>query len=581
MAISPLMSDRSLSLIGVPDLADSLLMLIHLSISNFAIVDQLDLEFSGGMTVITGETGTGKSIMLDALGMALGDRSDSGILGDRKERAEINATFEICANADVQKWLAARDLQEDESQNCILRRVIGRDGRSRGYINGHPSTVQDLRVLGEMLIDIHSQHEHQSLLKGETQRRLLDEFGSNTELARSVADLFFAWQTTRKQLDDLSRSTREQSARLQLLTYQAVELKELALNEGEHSELEMEYKRLSGAETTLVSAQQALSILTVSDDPVTAQLSRALNLLLEPEDDHLHNIVELLTSSRIQLEEAGDDLSRYVDNFEINPQRLQEVEDRLGKIYEISRKHRTTPAELHALESRINGELDELGHVDASMEALTEKVSQLRSQYFAQSEELNRQRKKASLVLAREVSAQLKSLGMPAGKFEIALIPIDAAQPVAHGLSNIEYRISTNPGQTPRPLNKIASGGELSRISLAIQVIVANTSRIPTLVFDEVDVGIGGGVAEVVGALLRKLSGKGQILCVTHLPQVAAQGHQHLHVSKATTGKITQTRIVLLDGVAKVSEIARMLGGLEITDQSMAHAKEMFESAQS
>ena len=555
-------------------------MLIHLSVSNFTIVDQLDLEFSGGMTVITGETGTGKSIMLDALGMALGDRSDSGTLGNRRERAEINATFEICANADVQDWLAARDLLDDESDNCILRRFISKDGRSRGYINGHPSTVHDLRVLGDMLIDIHSQHEHQSLLKGETQRRILDEFGSNSELAQSVAGLFSEWQTNQQKLDDLSSSTAEQSARLQLLTYQAAELEELAIGDGEHSELETEFKRLTSAEASLASCQEALAILSASEDPVTAQLSRALNLLKDLEDDRLQNVVELLATSHIQLEEAGNDLSRYVDNFEINPARLQEVEERLGKIYEISRKHRTTPAELPVLASKISAELDELGNVDTTMEALAAKVDQLRSEYFTEAEKLDRARTKAARLLDKQVTAQLKSLGMPAGQFEIRLTPIDASHPSAHGLSNTEFLIRTNPDQATRPLNKMASGGELSRISLAIQVIVANTSEIPTLVFDEVDVGIGGGVAEVVGVLLRKLAAKGQILCVTHLPQVAAQGHQHLHVSKAIEGKATQTRVVLLDGAAKVSEIARMLGGLEITDQSIAHAREMFESAQ-
>lgn len=555
-------------------------MLSHLSISNFTIVDQLDLEFSEGMTVITGETGTGKSIMLDALGMALGDRSVSGVLGNKKKRAEINATFEIRANVAVQDWLTARDLHEDESDDCILRRVISGDGRSRGYINGHPSTVHDLRELGELLIDIHSQHEHQSLLNGETQRRLLDEFGSNADLAFSVADLFSTWQACQKELDDLSSSSQEQSARLQLLTYQSEELQQLAIGEGEYNELEVELKRLSGAETSLANCQQALTIIADSEDPVTAHLSRALKLLSDLEDDHLHNIIELLNTSRIQLDEAGNDLSRYVDNFEINPERLQQVEQRLGEIYEISRKHRTTPAALPDLADKIESDLAELGNVDATMDTLADKVSQLRSEYFAQAEQLDKVRTKAARILEKQVTAQLKSLGMAAGIFEIRLIPIDADQPAAHGLSIIEYRISTNPGQPTRPLNKIASGGELSRISLAIQVIVANTSKIPTLVFDEVDVGIGGGVAEVVGALLRKLAAKGQILCVTHLPQVAAQGHQHLHVSKATHGKVTQTRITLLDGAAKVSEIARMLGGLEITDQSMAHAKEMFESAQ-
>ncbi len=556
-------------------------MLIHLSISNFTIVDQLDLEFSDGMTVITGETGTGKSIMLDALGMALGDRSDSGVLGHRKERAEINATFDICANAQVQEWLRARDLIEDESDDCILRRVISKDGRSRGYINGHPSTVNDLRVLGDMLIDIHSQHEHQSLLIGETQRRLLDEFGANTDLAHSVADLFSAWQARQRELNDLSSATEEQSARLQLLTYQAAELQELAIGEGEHGELEVELKRLSSAETSLASCQQALAIISADEEPITAQLSRALSLLRDLENDDLKNTIELLTTSHIQLEEAGSDLGRYVENFEIDPARLKQVEERLGKIYEISRKHRTTPAELHALAGRISAELDELGNVDATMDALEENVEQLRSEYFAQAEELDRARTKAARTFEKQVTAQLKSLGMPAGQFEIKLMPIDTSQPTAHGLSNTEFRICTNPGQAARPLNKIASGGELSRISLAIQVIVANTSHIPTLVFDEVDVGIGGGVAEVVGTLLRKLAAKGQILCVTHLPQVAAQGHQHLHVSKATRGKTTETHVVLLDAAAKVSEIARMLGGLEITDQSMAHAQEMFESAQS
>lgn len=559
-------------------------MLVHLHIINFAIVAHLDLEFDPGMTVITGETGAGKSIMLDALGLTLGDRADTTILADGQDKAEIHATFDLIDNTDARAWLVERELSNENSAECILRRIITKDGRSRAYINSQPCTVQDLKLFGELLIDIHSQHEHQSLLKKETHRRMLDNFGGLEKLAQQVEQVYAELKTAENELADLKKATGEQSSRLQLLTYQASELSDLKMQEDEHIKLAAEQKRLAQAETSLESCQQVLEILTDSsesrpDASISDSLSHGIHLLEVIDDPQLHGIIDLLNSSKIQLEEAGIDLHNFTEEFQIDPQRLQEVEDRLGRIYEIARKHHIDAAEIPQMEHQILSELSNLENVDTRLDELTNLIAELRTQYLQVANSLSKKRTASAKKLATEVSARLKKLGMSDTEFAANLEPLK--NPFnRHGQEEIEFLISTIAGQSKKPLNKVASGGELSRISLAIQVVTANTTRAPTLVFDEVDVGIGGGIAEVVGAMLRQLGSQGQILCVTHLAQVAAQGHQHLLVSRLHQDDVTLTEITRLKAVGKVSEIARMLGGIELTDQSMAHAREMFETAQ-
>ncbi|MCH8257123.1 MAG: DNA repair protein RecN, partial [Proteobacteria bacterium] len=509
-------------------------MLKHLTISNFALVHQLDLSFSSAMTVVTGETGAGKSIMLDALGLTLGDRADTNLIAAGAEKAEIHSIFEIDAPGLAADWLSERDLVDDGNA-VILRRIITRDGRSRGFINGVPTTVGDLKTFGDLLIDIHTQYEHQSLLKRETHRRLLDEYGNLVEKATELQQVFAKYRACASKLEQLTSGNEEQSARQQLLAYQAEELAELDLQSAETALLEREQKQLANAENTLQQCQQAITLCkSEDDDNLLSWVSKAANLLYRIDDDQLAPIVELLSSSRIQIEEATIDLEHYVQNHDVDPARLQFVETRLGDIYEIARKHRIDPSDIPDLVKKINTELAAFADMGSDIDHLSTDLVSLKNDYQKLATKLGKARRKAAVTLETQVSEKLVELGMAGATFQISLAPIAAGHLSANGLEEIEFLISTNPGQKPGSLNKIASGGELSRISLAIQVVTAHTSRVPTLVFDEVDVGIGGAVAEVVGALLRELGQQAQIICVTHLPQVAAQGHQHLKVTKGS-----------------------------------------------
>lgn len=554
-------------------------MLTHLTVSKFAIVDYLDLEFDAGMSVVTGETGAGKSIMLNALSLTLGDRAESGLIAPGQDKAEISTEFEVGGNEEATGWLKERDLLMDESR-CILRRVLNVDGRSRGYINGTPATVQDMKHLGNMLIDVHSQHEHQSLLKKETHRRLLDEFGGLSAEILALNTIYEAYRKISAELTALTGDNTDQSARLQLLTYQADELAEAAIEKDEHITLEAEHKRLANAEVRLQQAGETLNILVDGEFNSKDQLVRAIQLLSGIDDVVLDSTIDQLTTSRIQIEEAAADLKRLTDSYEIDPERLREVESRLGTIFEIARKHHVRPEEITQTQAQINEELEKLNHLGTHIEDLNTQLASLKQEYSVQAQKLKSDRTNAAGKLQKLVEDQLASLGMKESRFVISVEPKKTEEPQLNGLEDIEFLISTNPGQPPRALNKIASGGELSRISLAIQVVTANSSRVPTLVFDEVDVGVSGGIAEVVGNLLRQLGEQAQIICITHAPQVAAQGHRHYLVSKIKTDLQSETKIDKLDENATVNEIARMLGGVTITDQSLAHAEEMFRTAQ-
>lgn len=555
-------------------------MLIHISVQNYAIVDHLDLELHEGMSVITGETGAGKSIMLDALSLTLGARTDSSVIRPGADKADILSSFDITRIPEAQSWLQERDLNND--LQCILRRVITREGRSRAYINGTPCPLADLKSLGELLIDIHSQHEHQSLLKTDTHRRLLDEFAGAKEQARAVQSLAQRWLHTQQQLQQLSANEEEQRARRQLLTYQLEELDILAVHEGEVEQLEQEHKSLSNSESLLDNCRQIIDTCSDSDSNVLSTigtlLQRANAIAGAPQA--FSQATELLASAHIQIEEAISEFNNFVDHFDADPQRQQWIEERLDSIYTLARKHRVIPEQLHALQAQLQTELESLDADDASVEHLQQAATLLVTEYTQKAQILSKLRHKAGKKLAAAVMQQLQMLGMPDGQFSIVLQPLELSSPSAHGLETIEFLVSANPGQPLRALAKVASGGELSRISLAIQVITAQTSRVPTLVFDEVDVGIGGPTAEIVGQLLRQLGENGQVLTVTHLPQVAAQGHQHLYVHKERKQKSTHTAVKTLSYEQRVEEVARMLGGIDLTEESLLHARKILDSAQ-
>jgi DNA repair protein RecN (Recombination protein N) len=550
-------------------------MLKHLAIQHFAIVDQLELDMAAGMTVITGETGAGKSIMLDALGLCLGDRADSKTVQPGEKRAEISAEFSIEQIPAARQWLAERDLDQDDA--CILRRTVGADGRSRAFINGSPSTLADCAALGELLVDIHSQHAHQSLLRKSTQRQLLDAFAKAIDLAEQVAEAAHSWRRLSEEYQRLANQGDAERARRDLLSYQVEELDQLALVEGELETLEESQKALSNANFIIESAAR------VAD--ACEQQGEQLRVMRADIEDPRHaekavaNARELLTSIDIQLDEARRELTHYADTIELDPGRLREVESRLESIYDLARKHRVMPEQLGQHHADLKEELAALDSGDERLDAMAAEVSALKSQWQTSAKKLTSARRKAAKKLEASAMTALAQLSMERCRLEIRMESLEDAQPHPHGAERISFLISTNPGAAPDALAKVASGGELSRISLALQVAAAEVATAPTMVFDEVDVGIGGGTAEVVGELLRSLSASVQVICVTHLPQVAAKGHQHLQVSKAGDAKKVSTQMASLDPEARVQELARMLGGKTITDSTVSHAREMLENA--
>ncbi len=554
-------------------------MLQQLSIQNYATVDKLEIEFKAGMSVITGETGAGKSIMLGALGLTLGDRADKGIVRSGARKTDICAEFDIANIKAAQQWLDDNDLETDpDSTSCLLRRIVNSDGRSKGYINGSPVTMASLKALGEMLLDIHSQHEHQSLLHRGTHQRLLDDFCVAPKVLAQMQDIWKQWQKNAQQINQLSNRSQEDSAQTQLLSYQLNELNELGIASDEVPKLEAEFKSLNHADETVASVQTALA-LCGDDEEQNAKtaMHQALTALrdLPEKNDRVNNIIGLLENASIQLDEAVSDLRAFADEFEANPERLDQVNTRLGVLHAIARKHKVKPDGLTEVIADLRQQLDLIENSDAELEKLEAAGAQLRQDYIKVAKDVSKQRKKGSGKLATQVNEQLKQLGMPHASLEVQLLASDKDKLALGGLETIEFLVSTNPGQPAKPLIKIASGGELSRISLAIQVITAQTSHVPSLVFDEVDVGIGGGVAKVVGQLLRQLAERTQILCVTHQAPVAGQGHNHFFVSKFTKAGSTLTQIAELSDSEKVREVARMLGGEELSDESLAHAEKM------
>ena len=553
-------------------------MLTHLGVRHFATVESLELEPGRGLTAISGETGAGKSIIIDALGLALGERADSSVVRAGCERAEVEATFDLSDCPAARQWLAARELDHDDE--CILRRTVREDGRSRAYVNGSPVPVTEVRELGELLISIHSQHEHQSLLKKEAQRALLDSFAGADSLLRELRQRWREWREAHKAHSQALASACELGERQDLLRFQLEELDAFDLGEQELAELEAEQKRLGNADTLIRLCQQSLGLLYEQDEgSVGDQLARVQHWLGDAVggDDALANALNTVESARLQVEAAADDLRHYLDRLDLDPERLAQVEERLGQAYTLARKHRVRPEELFTHHQSLRAEAGRLDNHDEHLLELEKREQEAQSAFADTARKLSELRRSCAGALASGVLGNLKALGMKGARLEISLTPCDAS---ADGMEEVEFLFTANPGQPLKPLAKVASGGELSRVSLAIQVICARSLTVPCLVFDEVDVGVGGGIAEIVGRLLRELGDHAQVLCITHQPQVASLGHSHWQVQKQQKKDSTHTRVLSLDTEQRIQEVARMLGGVEITDSTLAHAREMLHRSQ-
>ena len=546
-------------------------MLRTLSIRDFVIVDSIELEFAPGFTVFTGETGAGKSILIDALALALGGRGDASVVREGASKTDITAEFST--HDEVDAWLAEQEFTGDEG-TVLLRRVIDNAGRSKAFINGITATAAQLRELGEMLVDIHGQHAHQSLLKLDAQRILLDTQAGLLDEARVVAAAHKAWRALAKQREEFETNAKNVLLERERLEWQVGELEKLAVKPGEWTEISNEHSRLAHAASLLEGAQEALGVISESDtNPILSQLS-ALTLKLgklADVDSALKPVVDALEPARIQLQEAVYALNDYLGRVELDPERLQEVEARVDAIHSTARKFRVAPEDLPNEYETLSAQLKQLA--DASdVEALRAQEEKLKAEYMTVAGKLSKARAKAAKVLSEAVTAAMQDLSMSGGRFVVAL---NECEPAAYGLEQVEFLVAAHAGTSPRPLAKVASGGELARISLAISVITSTATVTPTLIFDEVDSGIGGGVAEVVGRLLKRLGQDRQVLCVTHLPQVASQANQHFQVSKRSADGRTLSNIDALDSKARIEEIARMLGGLEITATTRKHAREL------
>ena len=548
-------------------------MLRTLAIRDFVIVDSIELDFSAGFTVFTGETGAGKSILIDALALCLGGRGDASMVREGANKADISAQF--ISNAESAAWLQKHDFF-DQDGSLILRRVIDNAGRSKSYINGIPANLTQLRELGDFLVDIHGQHAHQSLLKSDAQRALLDAQGNLNSATLEVTTLFKAWRNLVKQREQFEHNAKTMLQERERLEWQVGELKKCQLKEGEWEEINQEHSRLSHAASLIEGAQEVQDLLSESDRPILSQLSslqQRLNKLLDY-DPHLQNIVDALESARINLQEANYNVNSYLNRVELDPQRLREVEQRVESIHGLARRMHVQPEQLNQEYLSLKTQLEQLSQA-SNIDELKREESQAEQAYVKAAQSLSKARQKTAQDLSRAVTVAMQDLSMPGGSFAVQLTPCEAS---AYGLEQIKFLVAGHTGVAQRPLAKVASGGELARISLAISVIASSATATPTLIFDEVDSGIGGAVAEVIGRLLRKLGQDRQVLCVTHLPQVASQGNQHFEVSKANREGKTVSHITPLDTKARVEEIARMLGGVEITATTRKHAREILAS---
>jgi DNA repair protein RecN (Recombination protein N) len=548
-------------------------MLRRLLIRDFVIVDRLEMDFASGFGALTGETGAGKSILVDALSLALGERADVSVVRTNCERAEVSAEFSVESDSPLNAWLVESDFAADDGV-CLLRRIVDTSGRSRAYINGNPATLVQLREAADLLADIHGQHAHHSLLRPEAQRVLLDTHGGLTALAREVAERYRNWHRLTEARRYAERDAVATSRERELVEWQVKELRSLAFDAAAWRDTDAEHHRLAHAANLIEGVSEMLALLQNDDVSVINLLERGTARLgeLMDIDGSLKETFELVNGSLIQLQEAMHQLARYLERLDLDPQRLAELEQRIEAVITMARKQRLAPEDLPQRLSELESRLGELS-LYADPAALGERESVARLAYFELATRLGKERAETAVTLSAAVSEAMQSLAIPGGRFEIALEPIEEG--AAYGLENVEFRVSANVGQPLRSLTKVASGGELSRIGLAIQVIASRAGPAPTLIFDEVDVGIGGRVAEIVGRMLKQLGTERQVLCVTHLPQVAAQADWQWAVGKHEENGITTSRIEVLDHAARIEEIARMLGGERITETTRKHAQEM------
>lgn len=555
-------------------------MLTLLRITNYAIIDDVEIEMRAGFTVMTGETGAGKSILVDALGLTLGDRADASAVRNGCERAEISLAFELTSDHPAREWLAERELDDDEL--CCLRRTIGADGRSRAFVNNRPVALKDLRAVGDQLVDIHGQHAHQSLLSAPAQRQLLDSSAGLDSQAERVTEAHAAWQKALCERDSLLTDSASREADLELKRFQLGELENLSLATGESASLREERELLRHIDLVQQAVGQAAqSIYAAESGSAYAIVANAQRLLAGAltHDKDLDPLAERLTAAEVELQEIGADLSRRLESLEADPARLEIVEARLFTIQQLARKHETSEDELPMLTESLREAITELESGVDSVAALDTRCTEAERRYMELAEQLSASRQEAARALGKAVTANLHELGLPSAEFVISVVRKADGRHDSTGIDQVAFEIATSPGQPPGPIDRIASGGELSRIGLAIAVVGIGASPVPTFVFDEVDAGIGGAVAEVVGRRLRDISASHQVLCVTHLPQVASQGQHHFRIVKLTDGTSSRTQVRLLDSDQRIEELSRMLGGIEITDATRAHAEEMIRHA--
>ncbi len=560
-------------------------MIRSINIQNLVLVKQLNLELYPNMTILTGETGAGKSILLNALGLALGDRADHKLIRTDCKQAEISISFELKSQSSVQTWLQQHDLETTTESTeatastkfieCHVRRIMTKEGRSRAYINNHSVPIQSLKTLGEQLVDIHSQHAHHSLMQAQHQRQLLDNYAQHKDLLQQVKQCYQQWQQTIKTWQTLKANLAQQQARLELLQYQITELQALQPQADEWEQLELEQQQLAQAQQLEQSCYQTLnSLYEAEEHTIYSEINRCI-YSIEPFQTLARSIqsaLDCLHQALIQIEEAQSELKHSLNHIEHDPNRLEEIDARMVSFQELARKHKIQPQQLPQHLETLIQEYQQLSQQNLDFEQLQQQQAQYQQQYETLCQQLSNSRQQAANKLATKVTELMQQLGLQQGHFDIAITP---TKPSRYGQDEVQFLVTANPGQPLRPLQQVASGGELSRISLAIQVITADNSHSTTLIYDEVDTGISGKTAEIVGRLLKQLANSHQVLCITHLPQVASQGQQHLQVSKRQDNHQTYTQITPLTPPQRVQEIARMLGGIQITKQTLAHAEEM------
>lgn len=549
-------------------------MLKSLHINNFAIIQHLELEFFAGLSTLTGETGAGKSIIIDAIGLVLGDRADSSLIRAGEESAEIVLVIELAKKSTILDWMQEHDFSADTE--CILRRVMRADGKSRAYINGIPVPLKILKELGEQIINIYGQHAHQSLMQATTQRQLIDQFAENTNELKTLSKHYQHWQQLTEQLQNLSENANDIASRIDLLRYQVEEMDQLSLSENEFTDLEKALIRLSNAEDLKHASSQASHQLKNDDNQdIYSQLSEVISQIEKcaANDEQLNNTQQSLQEAITLVDEAAGELNHYAEKINVDPQTLAETQERISLIDQLSRKHKISPQQITQLHSQLRQELDTLTQPGYDLDALTEECKKSEQKYIALAAKISKKRIQASHQLSQQITQALGKLGMQKAKLEFTVTPQQPAN--SHGTDKIVINIQTNPGQKMLPLTQIASGGELSRISLAIQMIAVEHLEVPVLIFDEVDSGIGGAVAEVVGRALRDIGNHKQVMCITHLAQVAASAHHHYRVNKTSEKQDTSSAIEYLDSQQRVSELARMIGGVKLTENAYSHAQEM------